>query len=357
MNSLAAPDLRTLVGSQVLQKGMKLVGQSGLNYLLTDNLADFERNVWIAKDACSKSPSWFIVKQPKWPYANKAVSWAARLRRFEQEVKMNKIFKGAKFIRQQVDTIKPTSQDDPPRVVLEAMWDSVWRVGRASMFTRQEVKAIMKMTLQALQEVEQKDFMHADLNMDDMFINAKTLDRCDPAQFIAKIANPVSLVRPNRVYEPKKLIAHPNNAPEILFGKPAGFPAHIWTWGIIFCHLLESRSAWMCDRADSMDGDRLLEGRLDYQSLFEGRDMVRDKLTAGFNLKQCEYYADCDLPKQSPHEYPGWKEHLIKKGLSDDDICFLDWVLDPNPETRPTSEQIMQSGFLEWSEKEREEDP
>lgn len=32
---------------------------------------------------------------------------------------------------------------------------------------------------------------------------------------------------------------------EIFFGKPCSFPAHIWSWGIILTHLLESRTSWM----------------------------------------------------------------------------------------------------------------
>lgn len=35
------------------------------------------------------------------------------------------------------------------------------------------------------------------------------------------------------------------------------------------------------------------------------------------------------------------------KGPREDDIGFLEWVLEPNPDIRPTSIQIWESGWLE----------
>ncbi|KAK8172814.1 hypothetical protein BKA80DRAFT_252071 [Phyllosticta citrichinensis] len=318
MFSRTAPNLGRLVGRQILRKDMKLTGESGLQYLLTDNLAGLEGHVWIAKDARNKNSSWFIVKQPKWPYINKAGSWAERLREFEHEVKMNEIFQGAKYIRQQADTIKPTSEDDPPRMVLEAMWDSVGRVHTARLFTRKEIKAMMKTTLQALQE-------------------------------------------PNREFEGQNLMQCPTAAPEMLFGKPVGFPAHIWSWGIILCHLLESTAGWT-------------HGNLEYQwtsGLFEyderqwdlrwasGEDWWLKEMVDDFKIDSCDYYADCDMPDIEvfkPCAYD-WKERLRIKGVREDDVCFLDWVLDPNPDTRPTSERIMQSGYMEWNSEDEDGKP
>ncbi|KAK8159574.1 hypothetical protein IWX90DRAFT_508083 [Phyllosticta citrichinensis] len=372
MFSRTAPNLGRLVGRQILRKDMKLTGESGLQYLLTDNLAGLEGHVWIAKDARNKNSSWFIVKQPKWPYINKAGSWAERLREFEHEVKMNEIFQGAKYIRQQADTIKPTSEDDPPRMVLEAMWDSVGRVHTARLFTRKEIKAMMKTTLQALQEVEQKDLMHPNtilsnfslqcsLHMNDMLIKTPSLDPHDPPKFIAKIANPISFIEPNREFEGQNLMQCPTAAPEMLFGKPVGFPAHIWSWGIILCHLLESTAGWT-------------HGNLEYQwtsGLFEyderqwdlrwasGEDWWLKEMVDDFKIDSCDYYADCDMPDIEvfkPCAYD-WKERLRIKGVREDDVCFLDWVLDPNPDTRPTSERIMQSGYMEWNSEDEDGKP
>ena len=161
MQSCTAKDLRALSGRQVLRKGMRLVGESGIVYLLRRNLTDFDRNIWSAREERSKRLHWYVVKQPNEPYFNVEGSWARRLRQFEAEKKVNKIFEGSKFVRQQVDTIKPFNDDESPRMVLEYIGKSVWLASQSEQgYTRREIKSIIKTTLMALQEVEQKGFVH-----------------------------------------------------------------------------------------------------------------------------------------------------------------------------------------------------
>lgn len=88
---------------------------------------------------------------PKWNFLQPG----SRLR-----VRTNEVFKGVKFISQQVDTILPNAKMQPPRIVYEHMWKTVYEASILRPFTRREIKSIMKSTLIALQEIERRGFVH-----------------------------------------------------------------------------------------------------------------------------------------------------------------------------------------------------
>ncbi|KAK8232817.1 kinase-like domain-containing protein [Phyllosticta capitalensis] len=288
---------------------------------------------------------------PKWNFLQPG----SRLR-----VRTNEVFKGVKFISQQVDTILPNAKMQPPRIVYEHMWKTVYEASTLRPFTRREIKSIMKSTLIALQEIERRGFVHPALTPFHLLLPIEKLDPSMPAEFFAKIAHADAfLLKPSQVYRTALRYPDSYDAPEMLFGKRVSFPAHIWSWAVILCHLLEGRASWMSDKPESVYIGGMLQTRIDLHSWFEGiHNVLLIEVVRDFNIEQCDYYSDCHIPKVPDclMDENGWKEHLRKKGMWDDDICFLDWLLDPNPETRPTSMQILESGYLEWNEEDVEDE-
>ncbi|KAK8160219.1 kinase-like domain-containing protein [Phyllosticta citribraziliensis] len=271
------------------------------------------------------------------------------------------MLKGSQFIWQQVDAIRPTSENDAPRLVFEHLGSQLSEVYIDRKLTRQEIKSIMKSTLLGLQHIEQKGFIFTDMTPANIYLQNDGASSLRPAELTTKFGPIDQLDKPFTWRESDEVDMNPFVAPEILFGKAFSYPTHIWAWGVILCHLLESRAAWISNRLESLHMGGIFQ---DYGRRWDGRwacdeywwlcEMVDD-----FNIDSCEYYDDCDMPyieifKPCKHD---WKERLRIKGLREDDVCFLDWLLDPNPETRPTPEQVLQTGYLEWNEEDTEDEP
>lgn len=45
---------------------------------------------------------------------------------------------------------------------------------------------------------------------------------------------------------------------------------------------------------------------------------------------------------------PSWDQRLKMKGVRDDDLLFMRWVLNPDPTARPTWAEIWNSGWLDF---------
>ncbi|KAK8188185.1 uncharacterized protein BKA78DRAFT_381672 [Phyllosticta capitalensis] len=351
--------LRSLKEWRRMEQGMKLTGESGRTYVIGGESWMLPEHMRFAKDIHNEQLS-FHVKQPQ---KKKSISLdynvGRELRSFGKELRMNEIFNGANFLWQQVDTILPTfdSETEPPRVVYEAMWKTIFEARTMRTFTRREVKLIMRSTLLALQEIERKGFVHTNLTTEYLLLPTEKLDLCKPKEFFAKIANTASCSVPSQVHKVDWRQPSSFHAPEMYFSKPVSFPAHIWSWAMILSHLLESRAALKSGRFESaFIGSMFETWNLPRNNYSNQGQILFGELVCHFNVDFCEYFADCDMPDYEPCEESDWKEHMRNKGVLDEDICFLDWILDPNPETRPTSEQIIETGFLEWNEDDVEEE-
>lgn len=83
---------------------------------------------------------------------------------------------------------------------------------------------------------------------------------------------------------------------------------------------------------------------------------ARKAMVADFDLCSVPLYAEeadsasllPDVPPESEHIYL-WAVEMSEKGVSCDDIQFLVDVLNPRPDVRLTSEEIMRSGYLKTS--------
>lgn len=82
--------------------------------------------------------------------------WAA----FRKEIEMQSLFRSVKYIRRMIDIIPPSSDLEPPMMVLEPFEKTLWSARTKRPFTLREVKHIMKFALLGLQEIHEKGLVH-----------------------------------------------------------------------------------------------------------------------------------------------------------------------------------------------------
>lgn len=144
------------------------------------------------------------------------------------------------------------------------------------------------------------------------------------------------------VMEPAKGLVQPivYRAPEVYFRNEINQPADIWSWGVIYCQLLEAQASF------NKYGlyDELLQGN---SGQGQKERSVERAIAHDFGLDALDYYDGCRLPyhDRSHHEGQHW-EHLKAKGVPEKEIKFLSWVLNPVPTDRPTAQQILDAGWF-----------
>lgn len=127
-------------------------------------------------------------------------------------------------------------------------------------------------------------------------------------------------------------------APEVYFRKEITPAADIWSWGLIYCQLLEAQASF---HKTGMYDD-LLQG-----SFVQAEKSVQKAMFNDYDLGSLAYYDGCGLPHQDREQREGqhW-ERLKLKGVPEKEIDFLKWVLNPVPTERPTAEDILDAGWL-----------
>lgn len=135
-----------------LREGAELVGENGNRYLLVQAMG--QPNVWIAADAATQEHL-YIVKQPSGD--DNTPGWP----KFRHEMVMHELFKDNETIRPQVDRIAPTSNADPPKLVLELLQTTLWDARRKREFSDVELREIMRSILLGLREVHQNGLVYA----------------------------------------------------------------------------------------------------------------------------------------------------------------------------------------------------
>jgi protein kinase len=144
------------------------------------------------------------------------------------------------------------------------------------------------------------------------------------------------------VMEPAKGLVQPivYRAPEVYFRNEINKPADIWSWGLIYCQLLEAQASF------NKYGiyDELLQGNTGQG---QKERSVERAIAHDFGLNTLDYYDGCRLPyhDRSHHEGQHW-DRLIEKGVPEKEIKFLTWVLNPVPTDRPTAQQILDAGWF-----------
>ncbi|KAH9879058.1 hypothetical protein J1614_002493 [Plenodomus biglobosus] len=310
-----------------MREGKELVGENGQRYLLVQAMG--QPNVWIAVDAATQEKL-YIVKQPNdddnqpgWP-------------RFQHEMIMHELFKEHDAIRPQIDRIPPTSHADPPKLVLELLQTTLWDARRKREFSEAELKQIMRQILLGLQEVHEQGLVYADLKMENILLSnftPSTSSNSSTPDITAKLGDLGIVMSPMRgTVQP---LAY--RAPEVYFRQEITPAADIWSWGLIYCQLLEAQASFH----NTGLYDELLQGNS--TSFVQKELSVRRAIAEDFDLGGMQYYNGCGLAV-SGRKGAQWEE-LTRKGVQDGDVAFLKWVLNPVPGARPTAGDILKSGW------------
>jgi len=317
-----------------MREGKELVGENGQRYLLVQAMG--QPNVWIAVDAATQEKL-YIVKQPS-DDDDAAPGWP----RFQHEMVMHEMFKDHDAIRPQIDRIPPTSRADPPKLVLELLQTTLWDARRKREFSDGELKQIMRQILLGLKEVHDNGLVYADLKMENILLSGFEPKAANNDNNNNNINITAKLGDLGIVMSPIKGTVQPiaYRAPEVYFRQEISPAADIWSWGVIYCQLLEAQASF------HQTGlyDDLVLGRA---SFVQKELSVRRAIATDFDLCRVPYYDACALP------YPGagaragtqW-EALLRKGVGADELAFLQWVLHPVPSERPGAQQILESGWL-----------
>lgn len=142
------------------------------------------------------------------------------------------------------------------------------------------------------------------------------------------------------VMEPAKGLVQPiiYRAPEVYFRNEISPAADIWSWGLIYCQLLEAQASFHKYGLY----DDLLQG-----SQVQKERSVERAIAQDFGLGALDYYNGCHLPYHDRTHYEGQQwDRLIEKGVSEKEIQFLRWVLNPVPTDRPTAQDILDAGWF-----------
>jgi protein kinase len=142
------------------------------------------------------------------------------------------------------------------------------------------------------------------------------------------------------VMEPAKGLVQPiiYRAPEVYFRNEISPAADIWSWGLIYCQLLEAQASF------NKYGlyDELLQGNQVQKERSVERAIAHD-----FGLGALDYYDGCRLPYRDNTHYEGQQwDRIVEKGVPEKEIQFLKWVLNPVPTDRPSAQEILESGWF-----------
>lgn len=142
------------------------------------------------------------------------------------------------------------------------------------------------------------------------------------------------------VMEPAKGLVQPiiYRAPEVYFRNEISPAADIWSWGLIYCQLLEAQAAF------NKYGiyDELLIGNQGQKERSVERAIAHD-----FGLGTLDYYDGCRLPYRDNTHYEGQQwDKIVEKGVPEKEVQFLKWVLNPIPTDRPSAQDILNSGWF-----------
>ncbi len=251
---------------------------------------------------------------------------------------MHELLKNCTAVRKQIDRIPPVeSVGTPPILVLEIMQTTLWSARTKRPFTKEEARSVARQVLRGLKEIHDKGLVYADLKMQNVMING--FDTAEPGvltQLEAKLGDLGIVMYPQvGTVQP---VAY--RAPEVFFKGAITQAADIWGFGLIYCHLLEAIERF--DKTGLYD-DLYTGGG----SMREREQAMRYALGNDYDLENVEYYKDCALPYRSEDHETGhhWGE-LRKRGLDEEDIEFLQWILKSDPNRRPSAAAILNSDIL-----------
>ncbi|KAK2762324.1 hypothetical protein FQN54_001334 [Arachnomyces sp. PD_36] len=321
---------------RILSQNMKLGGQRGQTYVLLDPLVQRKGkrcNVWSAAMENDETDQ-YVIKQPD---EDDGPDWP----NFTKEMQMQELFRNSKFIRRMVDVIPRLSDSDPPTMVLEPFGKSLWDARMRRPFSSGEIRSVMKAVLLGLGTIHTQKLVYTDLKMENILVSG--FDNEMPGSgkgLVTKIADLDMIEQPSQ----GRISSITYRSPEVYFGKPWTAATDIWSWGIMYCHLLEAQ----VDFGKPGMFDSIVKG-----TLTEKSNAVRAAIAQEFDLHSFDYYtSDPSSRKLLPpkdetkQELDHWAVRLYRKGIPEMDIELVHEALRPVPDERPTAIQLLNAGYL-----------
>jgi len=314
----------------MLTEGKELRGESGKTYEAVSSLG--QPNVWVAVEK-GNNANIVVLKEPD---AHDPVPWP----RFQHEMIMHELFKNCPSIRKQVDRIPPTDNGGLPTLVLEMFETTVWTARTKRPFTSAETKAICKAALIGLRDVHNQGLVYADLKMENIMLNGFDVHEAgDSKKLVTKLGD-LGIVMPPANGQVQPVVYR---APEVHFKGEITSKADIWSFGLIYCHLLEAHERF---------SDTGLYDDLDVGSgtLSERLDAVRFAIANDYEVHGDAYYRNVSLPRQDRRGKGNQWEELRSRGLEQAEVDFLRWVMRVDPRKRPSAKEILATGWLDKTE-------
>ena len=316
--------------AHILAEGAEFIGESGKTYLAVSPLG--QANVWTA--VVKEDPSQIVVL--KQPGPDDTDGWPA----FQHEMIMHELFKDCPSIRKQLDRIPQSSADSPPMLVLEITETTLWTARTKRPFTKAEIDSIAEDMLIGLRDVHAKGLVYADLKMQNVMLNGfDTVVTNGTGSNIKKLETRLGDL--GIVMSPALGKVQPvaYRAPEIHFKGVISEAADIWSWGLIYCHLLEAQTRF--SKTGLYDD---LQPKS--QSMFHREEVVKHAIANDYDVHHQHYYDDCILPwNDHDHKEGNHWDVLKERGLDEAEIEFLQWVLQSDPSQRPTASLILRRHF------------
>ncbi|PWY88877.1 serine/threonine protein kinase [Aspergillus sclerotioniger CBS 115572] len=319
-----------------IQKGLKLMGESGTSYtLLSPLVRRTPPNVWQAFRSDNERDE-LIIKHPQ-------DETECEKRCFQREMDMQKLFKPSRYIRRMVDVI-PASSNLPDMMVLEPFQKTLWSARTTRPLAIWEIKYIMRAALLELQEIHKQGRVYCDFKMENVLLSGfnndtTNEDQIDLAKMVVKLSDLGSVMTTDR----GDVTSLAYRSPEVYFKKPWTSAIDIWAWGIAYFHLIQAQINF------SSPGiyDSIVKGT----TLEQKETAVQASQVHDFNLRENEYYKDCDFSAvkdvELEFEEEHWTDRLVALGVAEYDVVFLYAVLEPDPTKRMTAEDIFATGYLD----------
>lgn len=315
----------------MLLEGSELIGESGKKYLVVQSLG--QSNVWVAVDSSDMS-NIVVIKEPG---ADDPKPWA----NFQNELVMHELFKESDGIRKQVDRIQPTRDGEPPMLVLEMFETTLWKARTKRPLSNLELKKVMKDALLGLKEVHDQGQVYADLKMPNILVDGFDPSKpSNPDKLQAKLGDLGIVMAPAT----GKVQPVSYRAPEVYFKGAITPKADIWSWALIYCHLLEAQTNF--ERTGHYDDFGVGDG-----SMQEREAVVKHAMANDYEMQSEPYFRNGPLPpNDKSHNHGDQWERLRNKGLPEGEVDFLRWVLRADPRKRPSADDILETGWLDKDE-------
>ncbi|KAL1960894.1 hypothetical protein VTO42DRAFT_5877 [Malbranchea cinnamomea] len=321
----------------LLHKGAKFVGEYGRTYLLTWPLVHrigMNPNVWKAFDV-NDPKCQYVIKGPR---QMSKQNWVD----FEREIKMQRYFDSVRYIRRMLDVISHPDHTHP-LMVLEPFQKTLWMARMTRPLSTREIKHIMKLTLLGLNEIHEKGLVHCDFKGENVLLNGFDDDHPasdenkKPVNVQVKVSDLGTVMPPSE----GKITSITYRSPEAYLGKPWTSATDIWSWSILFFHLLQAQR--------DFDSPGIYDSIISSGTRQDKADAVLAAMCDDFDLRSIDYFQDCALPPpraERTHKLH-WRDRLLATGVPKEDIEFLSAIIQPDPRKRLTVAQILGTKYLD----------